>query len=49
MFHVLHLDYELQVKAQFVAAKSQGQNKAEAFLLSQAELAKLGSASAKLA
>ena len=45
---VLRLDIELRLKAQSVAAKSQGQYKAGSSLLPQAEFAQLSSASAKL-
>ena len=48
LMQVLDLDYALRLKAQSVAAKSQGQYKAEIFLLSQAELAQFSSASVKL-
>ena len=48
VLQVLDLDCELLLKAQSVAAKSQGQYKAETFLLPQAELAQLSLASAKL-
>ena len=39
LMQVLDLKYALRLKAQSVAAKSQGQYKAETFLFSQAELA----------
>ena len=47
VLQVLDLDCELRLISQSVAAKSQGQDKAETILLSQSELAKLSSASAK--
>ena len=48
LMQVLDLEYALRLKAQSVAAKSQGQYKAETFLLSPAELAKFSLDSVKL-
>ena len=48
LMQVLDLEYALRLKAQSVAAKSQGQYKAETFLLSPGELARFSSDSVKL-
>ena len=48
LMQVLELEYQLLLKAQSVAAKSQVQYKPETFMLSQAEQAQFSSASAKL-
>ena len=48
LLQVLDLEYALRLKAQSVAAKSQGQYKAETFLLSPGELARFSSDSVKL-
>ena len=50
VLRVIDLDYQLLLEFQSVAAKSQGQYKAETYLMSrsQSELAQLNSASAKL-
>ena len=48
LLQVLDLEYALRLKAQSVAAKSQGQYKAETFLLSPGEFARFSSDSVKL-